>query len=412
MGIRNYDVVAVGETLEHGKNGNVMDASVAGQFTAKDKDGNLAEMRGGAAVSPEGYITQAQFDAGIDSVRGLSGTDASYQYDATSGISQLANQGTGANGEIEQNDQFFVAVGGSFLGTYTLEAGDYIRARKRNPDVTDNTSSNTDWYVDIRRTSGDLADGVTLESANDKIQMKDGGTTTNKIADLNVTAGKMADDSVPTRTIVDRNVTGQKVAVGTLTDENHANSTITKGKLATAVQTTLTNADTAYGTRTPNLASALGGGFNSDTDNSIAANTLLTNTTVTGQLAQADTELQRITADSALRKATINYSDSSVNIGSAVPSGNTLLRGTLKTVTQGSHGTDNVAGLTLQIGVSGNLNKYADVGVFDLFDPAGAIHPFTIMTTLGSQEQLVATLTDTDGTGIAGQWEITIEQSH
>ncbi len=412
MGIRDYGVVAVSDSVELGKNGNVLDGTVAGQVAVKDKDGNLTEVRGSYAITPEGFVTQAQFDAGIDSVRGLSGTDASYQYDATSGISQLSLQGTGASGEIEQNDQFKVSVGGSFLGTFTLEAGDYIRARKRNPDVADNTSSNTDWYVDIRRTAGDLADGVTLEAAGGLIQQKDGGTTTNKIADLNVTAGKMADDSVLTRAVVDRNITGQKVALGTLLDENHANSTISKGKLVTAVQTTLTNADTAYGTRTPNLASALGGGFNSDTDSAIAGNTLLTNTTVTGQLAQADTELQRITADTALRKATINYSDTSVNIGSAVPSGNTLLRGTLKTVTQGSHGTDNVAGLTLQIGISGNLTKYADVTVFDLFDPAGAIHPFTIMTTLGSQEQLIATLTDTDGTGIAGQWEIIIEQSH
>ena len=139
--VRNYDQVSVAELLETGKNGNQIDGSVAGQYTVKDKDGALAELRGAPSGAPEGYVTRAELDADIDSVRGLSGTDATYQYDATQGISQLSGQGTGASGEIEQNDQFYVAVGGSFLGTYTLETGDYIRARKRNPDVADNTSS-------------------------------------------------------------------------------------------------------------------------------------------------------------------------------------------------------------------------------------------------------------------------------
>ena len=273
--------------------------------------------------------------------------------------------------------------------------------------------ANTDWYVDIRRTAGDLADGVTLEASNDKIQMKDGGTSTNKLAALAVTEPKMADDSVATRAIVDRNVTGAKIALATILGENHANDTIPESKLVTQTQSTLVDARAVTATEIPNMEAMIGGGINFATDSALAADTnVLTATTQVGKNQQADTELKRIVDDSALRVATIDYTSSSVNIGDPIPSGNYLIRGELRTVTQGAHSIDSIAGLTLQIGTAGTPDKYASAAVFDLFDPAESVHPFSILKQVASQEQLVATLTDNGTGGTAGQWMIFIHQSH
>lgn len=95
----------------------------------------------------DGLVTHSQLDA-VDTVNGKC---LSYSYDASDGISQLSGQGSGDSGEIQYRDTFKVTTPGTFLGVI-VDVGDFVIALVANADVSDSTASNTDWFLDVRRT--------------------------------------------------------------------------------------------------------------------------------------------------------------------------------------------------------------------------------------------------------------------
>ena len=173
----------------------------------------------------------------------------------------------------------------------------------------------------------------------------------------------MADNSVDTAEIVDRAVTGAKVGLATLTDENHANSTITKGKLAAAVQTTLTNADTEYNTRTPNLSSQSWAHLLTLTPDAVvpAHTNYATATNLHGQIAQLDTQIKNHDDIAALRKVTASHDGGAQNVGSSIASGRVITTIMVKPLT-----VANGANCVMSIGVSGDTSKYVAAADIDL----------------------------------------------
>ncbi len=275
----NYAQSGVNELLQLGKNGHLIDGRNAGQIELTDKDGVLVKVKGAPASASDEFVTKTQLDA----VNALAGGYLAYGFDASSSISQLSGQGSGASGAILYGDTFKVTTSGTFLGL-AAEAGDQITALVAGADVSDDTNANTDWLLIEIRTAGDLADGVSTDHTNGKIIVKDGGISEQKMAALSVSETKMIDDSVSTRTIVARSVTGAKIAIGTIIDENVATGTLTEVKLHANVQAKLSKAVAAHDTRIPNIVSAIGG-FDSDNDSAIAAQAnYLVATTITGQL--------------------------------------------------------------------------------------------------------------------------------
>lgn len=396
MSHKLYALSAINEEVELGKDGHVIDGTNSGHLTVKNNAGNLIPIKAAPSTSSDELVVQAQLDA----VHALAGGYLSYSYDASVGISQLSGQGSGSSGAILYGDTYKVTVTGSFLGQ-TAEAGDMITALVANADVSDNTSSNTDWMLIEIRTAADLADGVSTDNSSGKLVVKDLGISTGKLGAAVVTEAKNADNSNSTRTYIDRSVTGTKVAVGTLLDENVATATLTKAKLAAAVQTTLTNADTVYGTQVPNLESAIGGSFNSDNDSSIAAQTnYLTDTTITGQLQQADSRLKLVEDREAARKATVTYDGGAQNIGSAIDSGRDVVKIRVMPIT-----VANGSGCTMSIGVSGDAAKYVPIADIDLYE--NSVQSFEFLHTLTSNEQVVATVTQ--GTATQGTFRVIVE---
>ncbi|AUR89485.1 hypothetical protein NVP1123O_56 [Vibrio phage 1.123.O._10N.286.48.F3] len=397
MATKLFSVEGVGPKVELGKDGHVIDGQNAAYVKVTDKDDTLLPVKGGDATASDEFVTQSQLDA----VEAKTGGYLSYSYDASSGISQLSGQGSGDAGAIQYMDTFKVTTGGSFLGS-TAEAGDFVIALTAGADVSDNTGSNTDWLLDTRRTAGDLADDTTLEASGGQIQIKDGGVSSAKLAADAVNSGSLvADDVIDSEHIAAGALDNEHYADVSITNGKIANSTIEKAKLVAAVQTTLTNADTQYGTRNGNFESAIGGSFDSDSDAAIAAQTnYATNTTITGQLSQLDSRMKLDNDDNALRVVSASHSGGAQNIGSAVKSGRTLTAVKILPVT-----VANGADATMSIGISGDASKYVSVADIDLYE--STVQVIQLAHTLGSDEQLIATVTQ--GTATQGTFTVVVE---
>lgn len=396
MTVKQFALGGVNEVVEFGKDGHQLDASNSGYVKIVDNGDTLIRFKGAAATASDEFVTKLQLDA----VNALAGGYLSYGYDASGNISQLSGNGSGDAGAILYGDTYKVTTSGTFLGQ-SAQAGDLVTALVAGADVSDNTASNTDWMLIEIRTASDLADGVSTDHSSGKIIVKDAGVSTDKIADNAVTLAKMADDSVDTAEIVDRAVTGAKVGLATLTDENHANNTITKGKLAAAVQTTLTNADTEYNTRTPNVEAIIGASVDLDTDAVVPAHSnYATATNLHGQIAQLDTQIKNHDDEAKLRKVSASHDGGAQNVGSAIASGRvvTTVMVTPVTVANGSN-------CVMSIGVSGQTAKYVAAADIDLYE--GTTQVFHINAELSSSEQIVATVTQ--GTATQGSFLVTVQ---
>ncbi|AUR90463.1 hypothetical protein NVP1144O_15 [Vibrio phage 1.144.O._10N.286.45.B3] len=396
MTVKQFALGGVNEVVEFGKDGHQLDASNSGYIEIKNTGGTLIRVKGAAATASDEFVTKLQLDA----VNALAGGYLSFSYDASANISQLSGQGSGDAGAILYGDTYKVGTSGTFLGQ-SAQAGDLVTALVAGADVADNTASNTDWMLIEIRTASDLADGSSTDHSSGKIIVKDAGVSTDKIADNAVTLAKMADNSVDTAEIVDRAVTGAKVGLATLTDENHANNTITKGKLAAAVQTTLSNADTEFGTRTPNLESIIGASIDADTDSTVPAHTnYATATNLHGQIAQLDTQIKNHDDIAALRKATVSHDGGAQNVGSSIASGRVLTTVMVTPVT-----VANGANCVMSIGVSGDTSKYVAAADVDLEEATTQV--FHVNAELSSSEQIVATVTQ--GTATQGSFLVTVQ---
>lgn len=398
MSTKQFALAGVNETVEFGKDGHKVDASNSGYFKLTDSSDTLIRVKGLAASASDEFVTKLQLDA----VNALAGGYTSYSYDASGNISQLSGQGTGDAGAILYGDTYKVGTSGTFLGQ-SAQAGDLVSALVAGADVSDNTSSNTDWLLIEIRTASDLADGSSTDHSSGKIIVKDAGVTTDKIADANVTLAKMAANSVDSDQYVDGSIDNAHYADASITNEKIANSEIAKAKLAAAVQTTLTNADTEHDTRTPNFESAIGGSFDSDNDSSIAAQTnFLTNETIVGQLQQADSRLKTVYDDELLRSVSASHDGGAQNVGSSIKSGRTVLRVKVKPVT-----VANGANCTMTIGVSGDAAKYVAAADIDLYE--STVQVFEFADALSSDEQIIATVTQ--GTATQGTFYVTVEHA-
>lgn len=399
MTVKQFALSGVNESVEFGKDGHKLDASNSGYIKIVDNGDTLIRVKAAAAQASDELVTKTQLDA----VNALAGGYLSYSYDISQGISQLSGQGSGDAGAILYGDTFKIGgtnQQGSFLGG-TGQSGDLVTALVAGADVADNTSSNTDWMLVEIRTASDLADGASTDHSSGKLIVKDAGVSTDKIADNAVTLAKMADNSVDTAELVDRGVTGAKVGLATLTDENHANNTITKGKLAAAVQTTLTNADTEYNTRTPNVEAIIGASVDLDTDNSVPGHSnYATSTNLHAQIAQLDTQIKNHDDEAELRKVSATFDGGAQNLGSAISSGRVLTTLMVKPVT-----VANGANCVMSIGVSGDTSKYVAAADIDLYEATTQV--FHVNAELSSSEQLVVTVTQ--GTATQGSFLVTAQ---
>lgn len=399
MTTKHYSLSGTHEYIELGKDGHIIDGLNAGYVEIKDTNGTYIRVKGSAATASDEFVVKSQLDA----VNALSGGYLPYLYNPSLPLSQLNNQGTGEGGAIRYSDTY--KVGGtdaSFtLFGMTVESGDLISALVAGADTSDETSANGDWIVVQIRTASDLADGSSTDHSSGKIIVKDLGVTTDKIAALAVTEVKMSDDSASTRVYQPRSVTGPKVALATLGDEHISMNQITKVKLSTPVQTTLTNADTVYTTRTPNLASAIGGGFNVDSDSSIQGQQhYATGGTVVTQLSQLDSRIKLDNDDNEVRKAIVTFDGGAQNIGSAIKNGRTILRVAVTPLT-----IANGSNCTMSIGIAGDASKYMDVADINLYD--GSPNYQIINKPVASNEQIIATVTQ--GSATQGSFHITVE---
>ena len=398
MTVKQFALSGVNESVEFGKDGHKLDASNSGYVKIVDSGDALIRVKAAAAQASDELVTKTQLDA----VNALAGGYLSYSYDASGNISQLSGQGSGDAGAILYGDTYKVGVSGTFLGQ-SAQAGDLVTALVAGADVADNTASNTDWMLIEIRTASDLADGVSTDHSSGKLIVKDSGVSTDKLADNAVTLAKMADNSVDTAELVGRSVTGAKVGLATLTDENHANNTITKGKLAAAVQTTLTNADTEYNTRTPNLEAIIGASVDLDTNNSVPGHSnYATSTNLHAQIAQLDTQIKNHDDEAKLRKVSATFDGGAQNVGSAISSGRVITTLMVKPVT-----VANGANCVMSIGVSGDTSKYVAAADIDLYEATTQV--FHINAELSSSEQLVVTVTQ--GTATQGSFLVTAQHS-
>ncbi len=398
MSTKQFALAGINETVEFGKDGHKVDASNSGYFKLTDSSDTLIRVKGLAANASDEFVTKTQLDA----VNALAGGYTSYSYDASGNISQLSGQGTGDSGAILYGDTYKVGTSGTFLGQ-SAQAGDLVSALVAGADVADNTASNTDWLLIEIRTASDLADGSSTDHSSGKIIVKDAGITTDKIADANVTLSKMAANSVDSDQYVDGSIDNAHYADASITNAKVANGEIAKAKLAAAVQTTLTNADTEHDTLTPNIESAIGGSFDSDNDSSIAGQTnYMTNTTVVGQLQQADSRLKTVYDDELLRKVSASHDGGAQNVGSSIKSGRTILKVKVKPVT-----VANGSSATMTIGVSGDAAKYVAATDIDLYE--STVQTFEFADELSSDEQIIATVTQ--GTATQGTFFVTVEHA-
>ena len=396
MTVKQFALGGINEIVEFGKDGHQIDASNSGYIEIKNTGDTLIRVKAAAATASDDIVVKSQLDA----VNALAGGYLSFSYDASGNISQLSGQGSGDSGDILYGDTYKVGTSGTFLGQ-SAQAGDLVTALVAGADVSDNTASNTDWMLIEIRTASDLADGSSTDHSSGKIIVKDAGVSTDKIADNAVTLAKMDDNSVNSAEIVDRAVTGAKVGLATLTDENHANNTITKGKLAAAVQTTLSNADTEFGTRTPNLESIIGASIDADTDTTVPGHTnYATATNLHGQIAQLDAQIKNHNDIAVLRKATVSHDGGAQNVGSSIASGRVLTTVMVTPVT-----IANGSNCVMSIGVSGDTSKYVAAADIDLEEATTQV--FHVNAELSGSEQIVATVTQ--GTATQGSFLVTVQ---
>lgn len=76
-----------------------------------------------------------------------------------------------------------------------------------------------------------ILDQVTITTAANQMQVKDGGISTAKLADSSVTTSKIADANVTTAKIADSNVTTAKIASSAVTTAKIANANVSLAKL-------------------------------------------------------------------------------------------------------------------------------------------------------------------------------------
>ena len=396
MGTTNqHNLQGLHATLELGKNGQKI-VSGSGKVSVTQADGaTLIPMEVGAATASTHAVTQAQLDV----VAGKSGGYLSYSYDASGNISQLSGQGSGDSGAIRHGDTYKIGTAGTFLGE-AAEVGDFIVALVANPDISDNTSSNTDWLHDERRTASDLADGTTLDAANGKLLIKDAGVGTDKIAAAAVTTAKINASAVTEAKINNLAVTDAKLAAAAVTTDKIAATAVTEAKMSAGVTAKLANSEALHDTNVPNIETAIGGSFDSDNEGSIAAQTnYLTTTTIVGQLSQADSTLKLHHTDNAVRKLTAAHDAGTQNVGDAIKSGRVITAVMIRPTT-----IANGSGCTMTIGIAGDTDKYATASAIDLYDAGVSV--INVNLPLSSDEQIIATVTQ--GTATQGTFQVTV----
>ena len=396
MGTTNqHNLQGLNETLELGKNGQKI-VSGSGKVSVTQADGaTLIPMEVGAATSSNQAVTQAQLDV----VAGKSGGYLAYSYDASGNISQLSGQGSGDSGAIRHGDTYKIGTAGTFLGE-AAEVGDFIVALVANPDISDNTASNTDWLHDERRTAGDLADGTTLDAANGKLLIKDAGVSTDKLAADAVTEDKIEGSAVTTDKVADVSITDDKIAAAAVVTDKIAANAVTEAKVSVGIAGKLANSEALHNTNIPNIDAMIGSGYDSDNDNTIAAQTnFLTTTTVTEQLSQADSTLKLHLTDNAGRKLSAAHDAGTQDVGDAIKSGRVLTTIMVRPTT-----TANGSGCTMTIGVSGDTDKYAAASAIDLYDAGVSI--INVNKPLAADEQIIATVTQ--GTATQGTFQVTV----
>ena len=387
-----HSLEAVNEIIELGKDGHKIIGSNSTHVEIKNTADVLIPVKGADATASDEFVTQSQLDSVATGIGGFQ----SHSYDATGALTQLDGQGSGTAGAIRKNDIFKVGVAGTVIGV-AVNVGDRLVASIAGADTSDNTASNSDWFIDDFKQASDLSDGVSTDNSAGKIIVKDSGITTDKLADANVTLAKMAANSVDSDQYVDRSIDGVHIAVGSLLDEHHATGVITQAKLNSVVSLKINHGQSTYDTRTPNLASAIQAGFDPDSDSSITGQThYMTNTTVSGQLAQADEQFDKRDA----RHVSATHSGGSQNIASSIDSGRIITAIHIRPLT-----VANGANCTMTIGIAGDTAKYVAAVDIDLYDSQN--QPFFINRILGSNEQLIATVTQ--GTATQGTFLVTVE---
>ena len=105
------------------------------------------------------------------------------------------------------------------------------------------------WHLNIEYTAGDglsltgyefevNVDDVTIEIVADDLQVKDGGISTDKLADDAVTTPKIKDDAITTVKLDDESVTTDKIAADAVTNAKIADDAVTTPKIADDAVTT------------------------------------------------------------------------------------------------------------------------------------------------------------------------------
>ena len=390
------NVSGLGTDVEYGLNGPRI-KKVGSDLELLRNDDSLATFRIADGTASDHAVSVAQLEA----VKARTGDYQSYSFDASSALSQLSGQGSGASGAILYGDKFVIGTAGTFIGQ-SADVDEVIVAMKENPKIDGTETLGVDWILVKIKVADELDDGVTLEAVGGVLQIKARGVQGSHMALATILEENMAANSVNTDQYVDRSVEGVHVKLGTLLDENHALGTIAKDKLVAAVQTTLTNADNLTDTEIPNLESAFGGSLNFATDDALAAHSnIMTNTTLIGKLDQAEVELVRIVADSAARKENVTYNGgASQNIGAQVPAGRDAT-----TVYITPSNTANIGDLELEIQTSTGTVIVPKASIDVTQDGEVQVYPVSFNCAVATQFVAVVT----SSTATSGSFRVMIE---
>ncbi len=400
MAIKQFGLQGIGNKPEFGKDGHQLDATNSAYIKLTDKDDAVIRVKGATSQAADEFVTQAQLDA-VEAV--ITGDYNAFRYDATGALTQLSGEGSGDSGALLRGDKYKIEGDGTVL-TESVNDGDVLIVLVDGAPLSGTSPTptiGTHFDVVKIKDANDLSDGTTTEAVGGKVTVKDGGVSTDKLAADAVNGSKIADDSVDSEHIAAGALDNEHYADVSITNGKVANSTLEKGKMVASVQTTLSNADTQYGTRNGNFESAIGGSFDSDSDADIAAQTnYATATTITGQLGQLDSRQKLDNDDNALRTATATFDGGAQNVGSSIKSGRTLVAVKVK-----PDGTFNGSGATMSIGISGSASKYVAVADIDLYEDT--VQVVDLCHPLSSDEQIIATVTQ--GTATAGNVTVVID---
>lgn len=399
MSQKNFGLQGIGNKPEMGRDGHILDATNSAYLKIADKDEVLLPVKGAASTASDEFVTQAQLDAVGATV---TGEYNAFAYDATAALTQLSGEGSGDGGALLRGDKYKISNDGSVLGT-AVNAGDVLVVLVDNAPLSGTSPTpeiGVHFLVVGIKDANDLADDSTLEAVNNQLQIKDDGISSAKLQNDVINSGDLiADDVVDSEHIVAGSLDNEHYAALSITSDKVANNTLPATKMAAAVQTTLSNADTQFGTRNDNFEAAIGGSFDADNDASIAAQSnYLTATNIVSQLAQADARMKLDNDDNALRVASVTHDGGDQNIGSPIKSGRTLTAIKIRPVTAA-----NGSGCSMTIGVSGDPDKYC--GVIDLYE--STVQVVELCHTLTSDEQIVAFVTA--GTASEGTFTVAIE---